>query len=106
MPASVRPRPRAGSEPNGRGCPWRDRPRGRASSRARRAGRPVGISTVGGRTCAVSAVCPHLGGVLAWNDAELSWDCPLHASRFTASGARIEGPALTDLPVLPRTPSP
>jgi glycine/D-amino acid oxidase-like deaminating enzyme/nitrite reductase/ring-hydroxylating ferredoxin subunit len=71
---------------------------------ANRAGRPVGISTVDGTTCAVSAVCPHLGGVLSWNDAERSWDCPLHASRFTAEGTRIEGPALTDLPRLPRTP--
>ncbi|MCS5732142.1 FAD-dependent oxidoreductase [Herbiconiux daphne] len=68
-------------------------------------GRPVGISTVGGTTCAVSAVCPHLGGVLAWNDAERSWDCPLHASRFTAEGTRIEGPAVDDLRRLPRTPS-
>jgi glycine/D-amino acid oxidase-like deaminating enzyme/nitrite reductase/ring-hydroxylating ferredoxin subunit len=65
-------------------------------------GVPVGISTVDGRTCAVRAVCPHLGGVLAWNDAERSWDCPLHASRFAADGTRLEGPALTDLPVLPR----
>jgi glycine/D-amino acid oxidase-like deaminating enzyme/nitrite reductase/ring-hydroxylating ferredoxin subunit len=68
-------------------------------------GVPVGISTVDGVTCAVRAVCPHLGGVLAWNDAERSWDCPLHASRFAADGARIEGPAVKDLPVLPRTPT-
>ncbi|WP_291040486.1 FAD-dependent oxidoreductase [Herbiconiux sp.] len=66
-------------------------------------GVPVGISTVDGVTCAVRAVCPHLGGVLEWNDAERSWDCPLHASRFAADGARIEGPAVKDLPVLPRT---
>ncbi|WP_368497534.1 FAD-dependent oxidoreductase [Herbiconiux sp. A18JL235] len=72
---------------------------------ARSKGRPVGVSTVGGTTCAVSAVCPHLGGVLEWNDAERSWDCPLHASRFTASGTRIEGPALSDLEQLPRTPA-
>jgi len=65
---------------------------------------PVGISTVDGRTCAVRAVCPHLGGVLAWNDAERTWDCPLHASRFTADGVRIEGPAVTNLTELPRTP--
>ncbi|MFB2579776.1 FAD-dependent oxidoreductase [Herbiconiux sp. P15] len=69
-----------------------------ASSR----GLPVGISTVDGTTCAVRAVCPHLGGVLAWNDAEQSWDCPLHASRFAADGTRLEGPAVTDLAVLPR----
>ncbi len=70
---------------------------------ANRGGRPVGISTVDGVTRAVSAVCPHLGGVLDWNDAECTWDCPLHASRFTADGTRIEGPALQDLKPLPRT---
>jgi glycine/D-amino acid oxidase-like deaminating enzyme/nitrite reductase/ring-hydroxylating ferredoxin subunit len=70
---------------------------------AHRGGRPVGISTVGGVTRAVDAVCPHLGGVLDWNDAECTWDCPLHASRFRADGTRIEGPALRDLQRLPRS---
>ncbi len=60
---------------------------------------PVGVSTVDGKTRAVSAVCPHLGGVLSWNDAECTWDCPLHASRFAADGTRIEGPARDDLAV-------
>lgn len=64
---------------------------------ANRGGRPVGIATVDGVTCAVSAVCSHLGGVVRWNDAEQTWDCPLHASRFTADGQRIEGPANEDL---------
>lgn len=63
-------------------------------------GRPVAVSTVEGRTCALSAVCPHLGGVLRWNDAERSWDCPLHGSRFAADGTRLEGPALNDLAVV------
>lgn len=54
---------------------------------------PVGVSRVDGEVRAVRAVCPHLGGVLAWNDAEASWDCPLHGSRFAADGARLEGPA-------------
>jgi Rieske Fe-S protein len=27
-----------------------------------------------------SAVCPHLGGVVRWNAAEQSWDCPVYAS--------------------------
>lgn len=70
---------------------------------ANRAGRPVAISTVDGVTRAVSAVCTHLGGVLDWNDAECTWDCPLHASRFAPDGARIEGPALRDLKNLPRS---
>lgn len=60
-------------------------------------GRPVGVSTVEGQTCKVSAICPHLGGVLKWNDAALSWDCPLHGSRFAADGELLEGPAVTNL---------
>ena len=44
-----------------------------------------------------SGVCPHLGGVLQWNDDEKSFDCPLHGSRFTAFGKLVNGPAMTDL---------
>ena len=69
-----------------------------------RGGVPFGVSTVDGRTCAVRAVCKHLGGVVRWNDAESTWDCPLHGSRFEASGVRIEGPAVHDLPEATRTP--
>jgi glycine/D-amino acid oxidase-like deaminating enzyme/nitrite reductase/ring-hydroxylating ferredoxin subunit len=60
-------------------------------------GEPVAISTVDGRTCAVSAVCTHLGGVLRFNDVEKSWDCPLHGSRFAADGTLLEGPATSNL---------
>lgn len=57
----------------------------------------VACSTVDGQTRRVSAHCTHLGGVLGWNDAERSWDCPLHGSRFTADGEVLEGPATTPL---------
>lgn len=63
----------------------------------RRGVAPVGVSNVDGRICAVSAVCPHLGGVVTWNNAESSWDCPLHGSRFAANGDRLEGPATRGL---------
>lgn len=59
---------------------------------------PVARSRVDGRICAVSALCTHLGGVLEWNDAESTWDCPLHGSRFTATGEVLEGPAVHRLP--------
>ena len=63
----------------------------------RRGAAVVATSTVDGRTCEVSGVCTHLGGILSWNDAERTLDCPLHGSRFAADGRRIEGPAVRDL---------
>lgn len=45
----------------------------------------------------VSAVCPHMKCIVKFNNAERTWDCPCHASRFGVDGKVLEGPALSAL---------
>lgn len=56
-------------------------------------------SRVNGTEHRVSPVCPHLGGIVNWNDADQAWECPLHGSRFAPDGTLLEGPATRDLTV-------
>jgi glycine/D-amino acid oxidase-like deaminating enzyme/nitrite reductase/ring-hydroxylating ferredoxin subunit len=61
-------------------------------------GRDIALSKdASGALHAVSARCTHMGCVVAWNNAESSWDCPCHGSRFGPDGAVLHGPALTAL---------
>lgn len=45
----------------------------------------------------VDTTCTHLGCEVQWNDAEMSWDCPCHGSRYDVDGIPIEGPTLKPL---------
>ena len=54
------------------------------------------------KPCSKAPVCTHLGGVLSWNDAEQSWDCPLHGSRFDLrSGKPLNLPATEPVATFP-----
>jgi Rieske Fe-S protein len=51
----------------------------------------------GGKVHRLSAICKHLGCVVAWNSTEKTWDCPCHGSRYDAQGRVYQGPANSDL---------
>lgn len=52
----------------------------------------VSMDASGGLT-ALSAVCPHMGCIVAWNAESKSWDCPCHGSRFEPDGEVLNAPA-------------
>ena len=58
-----------------------------------RDGEKVAVSrTADGSLHAVSPVCTHLRCTVTWNEAEHSWDCPCHGSRFAPTGAVLNAP--------------
>ena len=46
---------------------------------------------------AVNPSCRHIGCFVSWNDAEETWDCPCHGSRYSADGVMLTGPTHKDL---------
>jgi glycine/D-amino acid oxidase-like deaminating enzyme/nitrite reductase/ring-hydroxylating ferredoxin subunit len=72
------------------------------SARVARQGRRIvaAYRSPGGELHLVSGNCTHLGCAVRFNNAERSWDCPCHASRFDVDGSIINGPATEPLPRL------
>ena len=50
-----------------------------------------------GEVHAVSPICTHRGCQVQFNNAERTWDCPCHGSRFDVDGKVVHGPAVRDL---------
>jgi glycine/D-amino acid oxidase-like deaminating enzyme/nitrite reductase/ring-hydroxylating ferredoxin subunit len=50
-----------------------------------------------GQVHVLSPVCRHLWCYVEWNDAERTWDCPCHGSRYTGDGRLLQGPSVQDL---------
>jgi glycine/D-amino acid oxidase-like deaminating enzyme/nitrite reductase/ring-hydroxylating ferredoxin subunit len=52
---------------------------------------------ISGRGYFLNPACPHMDCIVRWNNAEKSWDCPCHGSRFNYYGKVLNSPAVEDL---------
>ena len=61
-------------------------------------GKKVGIyKDEMGELYAINPICSHLGCELKFNDAEKTWDCPCHGSRFSYMGESLYSPSIKNL---------
>lgn len=51
----------------------------------------------------LTAVCPHLGCEIPWNESRKEFFCPCHGSSFAPDGARLGGPTPRGMDSLPTT---
>jgi Rieske Fe-S protein len=53
--------------------------------------------TAGDKILVLNAACPHVRCKLFWNEKTKQYDCPCHASSFSATGKKLGGPAPRDM---------
>lgn len=75
----------------------RDVPRGSGRILERKDGRVAAYRAPDGAVHLLSPTCTHMGCLVRWNDAERTWDCPCHGSRFEPTGEVLSGPAQAPL---------
>ena len=59
--------------------------------------RKCAVSRLGGKVRMLDPTCTHMGCTVSWNDAERSWDCSCHGSRFRTDGKVLNSPATEPL---------
>ncbi|MEO8405041.1 MAG: FAD-dependent oxidoreductase [Chitinophagaceae bacterium] len=53
-----------------------------------------------GRVYALNSACTHIKCDVSWNNAEKTWDCPCHGSRFSYTGEVLTAPARKEMQVV------